>query len=94
VAADAGLQQRLRRVSLALFVVLAALIVTAARALLLTAGDERGVPAATLVGAALLVAGSYAALVNRGHAARAVVVTAALAGAVAAVDQLVTPLFQ
>lgn len=82
------LARELRRRSLALLVVLAIAVAAGVLAVLRSLVDDRLATAAIIVGAALVVSGLYAALVDRAHARWALAAAAAVGGAIAAVDQL------
>lgn len=92
VAGDLHLRRQLQRRSLALFVAVATGVVAGVAALLAVGEPGRFVSAVGIVGAALVLAGLYATLVDRGHARTALVVAAAVGGAVATVDQLLSHL--
>jgi hypothetical protein len=75
---------------LVLFALLAVAVAAGASVLLATAKPDRLVSAVVIVGAALVLAGLYAVLVDRRHARAALIVAAGVGGAVAAVDQLLS----
>ena len=83
-----NLARTLRRRSLALFGLTAALLVATTAFVLGTYVQQRLATAAIIVGVGLALAGLYALLVDRRHAGRALAVAAAVAGAIATIDQL------
>jgi hypothetical protein len=76
LAADVLLHRQLRRRSLALVALVAAVMVAGVALLLAEAEPDRLVSAVVIVGAALVLAGLYTVLVDRGHARAALVVAA------------------
>jgi hypothetical protein len=89
-ANDNPVQHQLRQRSRLLFAVLAVMIAAADLWLLRTYGHNRLVAAALMVVSALLVAGTYAWLVDRAHVPPALVAGGAVLAAIAALDQLLS----
>ncbi len=88
VAADVLLRRQLRRRSHILFALVSFVVVAGVSTLLSKVEPDRLVSAVVIVGAALVLAGLYATLIDKQHARLALVVAAGVGGAIAAVDQL------
>jgi hypothetical protein len=87
---DERLARQLRQRSIALFILLAVVITAGVIILLRSLIDNRLATAVIIVAAALLVAGIYAFLVDRGHARRALAAAVGVGGAITLVDQLLS----
>jgi hypothetical protein len=87
---DGHLERMLRRRSLLLFAMIAAVIVAADLLLLRVVGDGRLVAAGLILGGALAVGGVYAWLVDRAQVRWAFFIGAGVLGAIAALDQLLS----
>ncbi|MGH2744273.1 MAG: hypothetical protein ACRDLY_09715 [Thermoleophilaceae bacterium] len=85
-----ALRRQLQVRSIALFTLLAVAVVAGAVLAVRELRHDRLASASVMVGVALALAALYAVLVDRSHAVRALVLAAAVGGAVATVDQLLS----